>query len=110
LEVREALPVEKRSVEARSFGILPPILRPLTLPLEALLGNLLALCDVAVTPACIQGTSTDPSEITRTDRTAMYNVSDGTKATKGNELGIFEDLGDVYSQEDMNLFFSTVAQ
>ncbi|KAF7586002.1 hypothetical protein BBP40_009725 [Aspergillus hancockii] len=94
LEIRGARPLEKRNGGARSFGILPPILRPLTLPLEALLGNLLALCDVAVTPACIQ---------------AMYNVSDGTKATKGNELGIFEDLGDVYSQEDLDLFFSTLA-
>lgn len=40
----------------------------------------------------------------------MYNVTDGDKATKGNELGIFEDLGDVYSQDDLDLFFSTVAQ
>jgi hypothetical protein len=40
----------------------------------------------------------------------MYNITKGTKATKGNELGIFEDLGDVYSQEDLDLFFSTFAQ
>lgn len=40
----------------------------------------------------------------------MYNITRGTKATKGNELGIFEDLGDVYSQEDLNLFFLTFAQ
>lgn len=40
----------------------------------------------------------------------MYNVSDGTKSTKGNELGIFESLGDVYSQDDLDLFFATVAQ
>ncbi|KAE8419834.1 peptidase S8/S53 domain-containing protein [Aspergillus pseudocaelatus] len=94
LEIREERPIEKRSLDKRSFGILPPILRPLTMPLEELLGQLLALCDVAVTPACIQ---------------AMYNVTDGDKATKGNELGIFEDLGDVYSQDDLDLFFSTVA-
>lgn len=43
-----------------------------------------------------------------TDRhTAMYNITDGDKATPGNELGIFEDIGDVYSQEDLNLFFTT---
>ncbi|OGM51265.1 aorsin [Aspergillus bombycis] len=94
LEIREERPAEKRSREKRSFGILPPILRPLTLPLEELLGQLLVLCDVAVTPACIQ---------------AMYNVTDGDKATKGNELGIFEDLGDIYSQDDLDLFFSTLA-
>lgn len=76
-------------------GILPPILRPLTLPLEELLANLLILCDVAITPPCIE---------------AMYNVTKSDKATKGNELGIFEGLGDVYSQEDLDLFFSTVYQ
>ncbi|GIC88032.1 S53 family peptidase [Aspergillus udagawae] len=85
-----------RSTEKRLLGIpLPPILEPLTLPLSELLGDTLALCDVAVTPACIS---------------AMYNITKGTKATKGNELGIFEDLGDVYSQEDLDLFFSTFAQ
>ncbi|RHZ61276.1 Tripeptidyl-peptidase sed1 [Aspergillus turcosus] len=85
-----------RSIEKRNLGIpLPPILKPLVLPLSELLGDTLALCDVAVTPACIS---------------AMYNITQGTKATKGNELGIFEDLGDVYSQEDLNLFFLTFAQ
>jgi tripeptidyl-peptidase-1 len=36
----------------------------------------------------------------------MYNISEGHSATEGNELGIFEDIGDVYAQEDLNLFFS----
>lgn len=40
----------------------------------------------------------------------MYNVTDGSKKAKGNELGIFEGLGDVYAQEDLDMFFSTVAQ
>jgi tripeptidyl-peptidase-1 len=76
---------------------LPPILEglPLTLPLSELLGNTLAICDVAVTAHCISN---------------LYNLTGGTKATRGNELGIFEDLGDVYSQEDLDLFFSTFAQ
>lgn len=38
----------------------------------------------------------------------MYNITVGDKATPGNELGIFEDLGDVYSQTDLNLFFTTL--
>jgi tripeptidyl-peptidase-1 len=38
----------------------------------------------------------------------MYNISQGTSATKGNELGIFEGIGDVYAQEDLDLFFSTL--
>lgn len=41
---------------------------------------------------------------------AMYNITKGSKSTPGNELGIFEDLGDVYSQDDLDLFFSTLAQ
>lgn len=40
----------------------------------------------------------------------MYNITKGTTATKGNELGIFEDLGDIYSQDDLNLFFSNFAR
>jgi hypothetical protein len=43
-------------------------------------------------------------------KTEMYNITSGTTATKGNELGIFEGVGDVYAQEDLNLFFSTLAR
>lgn len=39
----------------------------------------------------------------------MYNISLGAKAAPGNQLGIFEDLGDVYSQTDLDLFFATLA-
>jgi tripeptidyl-peptidase-1 len=39
--------------------------------------------------------------------TALYNITEGTTATKGNELGIFEDLGDYYSQTDLDLFFTS---
>lgn len=38
----------------------------------------------------------------------MYNISKGHSATKGNELGIFEGIGDVYAQEDLDLFFSNL--
>lgn len=40
----------------------------------------------------------------------MYNITDGTKSTKGNELGIFEGIGDVYAQEDLDLFFTSFAR
>ncbi len=40
----------------------------------------------------------------------MYNITEGTTAARGNELGIFETLGDVYSQTDLDLFFSTLAR
>lgn len=38
----------------------------------------------------------------------LYNITEGTTATPGNELGIFEDLGDVYAQEDLDEFFTTL--
>ncbi|KAJ5112796.1 hypothetical protein N7532_000841 [Penicillium argentinense] len=72
----------------------PPIIGPIAKPIEQLLGGLLDFCDIAVTPQCIK---------------TMYNITDGKKSTKGNELGIFEGLADVYSQEDLDLFFSTFA-
>lgn len=55
----------------------------------------------------------------------MYNITQATKAAPGNELGIFEDLGDYYAQEvrapidylhapltskqDLDLFFASLA-
>lgn len=39
---------------------------------------------------------------------ALYNIPKGDKASKGNELGVFEGLGDVYSQTDLDLFFTSV--
>lgn len=64
--------------------------------LEALLAiPELLVCDVAITQLCIK---------------ALYNVTAATKAAAGNQLGIFEDLGDVYSQTDLNLFFASFAQ
>ena len=53
LEVNGAKPA---GLEKRGFpNPLPPILRQLTMPLDELLGSLLQLCDVAVTPPCIEG-------------------------------------------------------
>lgn len=93
----------KSDIEKRGFGwgkgkgTRPPILAPLPMALDAILAApLLSLCDVAITPPCIE---------------AMYNFTkQTTSAVPGNELGIFEDLGDVYAQEDLNLFFLTLQQ
>ncbi|KUJ16192.1 subtilisin-like protein [Mollisia scopiformis] len=91
-------------IEKRTFGVtsgdgngdlLPPLLKSLGMTLDALLAiPELQVCDIAVTPACIK---------------ALYNVTSGTTAASGNQLGIFEDLGDVYSQTDLNEFFLTFA-
>lgn len=97
-------PNPNNKIEKRTFGVtsgkgnayLPPLLEDLGLALDALLAiPELAVCDIAITPACIK---------------ALYNVTAGTTAVPGNELGIFEDLGDVYSQTDLNEFFLTFAR
>lgn len=40
----------------------------------------------------------------------MYNITQGTTAAPGNELGIFETMNDIYSQTDLDLFFSHLAR
>ncbi|KAF4636161.1 hypothetical protein G7Y89_g1916 [Cudoniella acicularis] len=85
--------------DKRTFGvtkggqITPPKFRPI--PEEQLLAHPLATgCDTQITPACIK---------------TLYNITTPTKANKTNALGIFEDLGDVYSQADLNSFFKSFA-
>lgn len=93
------------SIEKRTFGwgkgrnpVKPPE-KPLPMPISRIVaqmenGNELASCDEVITPPCIS---------------AMYNITRGTKKALGNQLGIFEDLGDVYSQTDLNKFFAGLA-
>lgn len=86
--------LEKRTFGFGKTGSMPPLLKALPQSLESILSApLLALCDIAITPDCIN---------------AMYNITKATTAQPGNELGIFEDLGDYYSQADLNLFFLTL--
>ncbi|TVY83605.1 Tripeptidyl-peptidase sed1 [Lachnellula suecica] len=92
---------EDSTLEKRIFGVTsgqkqPPLLKSLGMTLEALLAiPELLICGTAITPACIK---------------ALYKVPAATKNASGNAMGIFEDLGDVYSQTDLNLFFATFAQ
>ena len=67
-----------------------PKTRPLPLISRATASADLSSCGQIVTPACIA---------------AMYNITQGTKASASNQLGIFQDLGDVYSQQDLDSFF-----
>ncbi|CAI7623973.1 unnamed protein product [Penicillium pancosmium] len=82
--------VQKRS----QYGFPPPILEPILEPIEELLDSLLENCDKFITPQCIK---------------SLYNITDGKTSTKGNELGIFESIGDIYAQEDLDLFFQNLA-
>jgi tripeptidyl-peptidase-1 len=101
----EKAPKSDSDLEKRIFGVtdeqgksglLRPILHGLELTLEALLTSPeLGVCKTAITPARFK---------------ALYNVTALTKSAAGNQLGIFEDLGDVYSQTDLNLFFANFAQ
>lgn len=100
--VSKPAPKEKRTFGVTSgkgnSGLLPPLLKSLGLTLEALLAiPELQVCDIAITPPCIR---------------ALYNISLPTYTTgqAGNQLGIFEDLGDRYSQTDLSLFWATFAQ
>lgn len=54
---------------------------------------LLSQCDTIVTPPCIA---------------AMYNITQGTKASPRNKFGVFEE-GDFYAAEDLVEFFALFA-
>ncbi len=75
--------------------ITKPKLKALPESLTSILAApLSAICDVAAIPLCIK---------------TLYNITTPTKAAAGNQLGIFEDLDDMYSQTDLNLFFASLA-
>ena len=40
----------------------------------------------------------------------MYNLTQGYSNVTGNQLGIFEDVGEVFAQSTLNLFFKGFAQ
>ncbi|KAJ0426609.1 subtilisin-like protein [Aspergillus carlsbadensis] len=61
--------------------------------LEGMLEDGLLACDVAITADCIR---------------KMYKIPKGKRAMPGNELGIFQSVGDVYSQIDLDRFFSKI--
>ncbi|KAL4803820.1 peptidase S8/S53 domain-containing protein [Aspergillus unguis] len=62
--------------------------------LSDLLKDPISFCDRVITPGCIK---------------IMYNISDGTTATPGNELGIYAVDPDGYAQGDLDLSFATAA-
>ena len=90
-----------QNLEKRTFGvtapgkkpILGPLLKPLLVSVDLLLSLFLEIaCPIAIIPGCIK---------------AMYNITDSPKnVASGNRLGIFESIGDVYAQQDLNLFFA----
>ncbi|KAK0625146.1 alkaline serine protease [Bombardia bombarda] len=81
-------PVEKRGV--RASHLLVPIANP-ALPTLPPLNS--TACNKYVTPDCIR---------------AQYDVPEGSTATPGNELGVFESLNDHYSKEDLDAYWSNV--
>ena len=93
----------KRGLEKRTFGITgerkqPPLQAPLPMPFSQISSKAkngsLADCSAVITPPCIR---------------ALYNLTKPTKAAPGNELGIFESIGDTYDQTDLNSFFASLA-
>ena len=76
--------------------ILPPLKAKLPVDIKTLLSQpLKQSCQQGIIPDCIS---------------TLYNITKATKAAQGNQLGIFEDLGDVYSQTDLDDFFTNVAK
>ncbi|KGQ06546.1 Tripeptidyl-peptidase sed1 [Beauveria bassiana D1-5] len=61
---------------------------------QTLLAAYLKLCGTIVTPDCIA---------------YLYKIPKATGTNSTNRLGIYESLGDVYSQEDLNLFYTKAA-
>ncbi|KAB5582238.1 peptidase S8/S53 domain-containing protein [Coniochaeta sp. 2T2.1] len=51
-------------------------------------------CAASTTPACVK---------------AQYQIPNGTRAARGNELGIFQGLSQHYNQLDLDTYFSNVA-
>ena len=43
-----------------------------------------------------------------TRRKGQYGVPDGSKASPGNELGVFESLNDHYSKADLDAYFNSI--
>jgi tripeptidyl-peptidase-1 len=55
----------------------------------------LSSCSAIMTPGCIM---------------AMYNITPSTTNVTGNQLGIFEDIGETFAQSTLNYFFKGFAQ
>ncbi|KZZ95739.1 protease S8 tripeptidyl peptidase I (cln2) [Ascosphaera apis ARSEF 7405] len=86
------LSAKKRPLAAASMERDNPIPDSLNFPWPNVETNT-SMCSTVMTPACVR---------------ALYNIPIGSKAAKGNELGIVAQL-DAYSQEDFDDFKSLVA-
>ncbi|CAG8984083.1 hypothetical protein HYALB_00003025 [Hymenoscyphus albidus] len=104
------IPMRKRSkgsVDKRTFGVTggknrvvhPPDFRPM----PDFMAQAPTGCDTMITPECIKVTDVAYLPV-------LYNITEPTLADSGNAMGIFEDLGDVYSQADLNSFWAKYAK
>ncbi|KAK5111656.1 Tripeptidyl-peptidase sed1 [Meristemomyces frigidus] len=86
--------IEKRTFFSKGGVPIPPPTLPIPAGLPSLADVTSLYCGEIITPECIM---------------TMYNITRGTLKNGNNQLGIFEDLGDYYSQTDLNEFFLTLA-
>ncbi|KAJ0109613.1 hypothetical protein J7T55_014175 [Diaporthe amygdali] len=84
----EAEQFGKRAVKAMNTGI--DVIGPDASSLPPLNSS---VCDSYVTQECIR---------------TQYSIPKGDKAAEGNELGVFESLGDHYAQNDLDVYWSTL--
>ena len=72
-------------------------------------------CSDEITPQCIRsefGSSLKRASVRERDAdslTAQYQIPNGTRAMKGNELGIFQGLSQHYSPEDLDTYWRNIA-
>ncbi|KAL4746419.1 hypothetical protein BDW72DRAFT_207340 [Aspergillus terricola var. indicus] len=93
LEIAGPSPTERSLTIRDAVDASSPVIYGTNLTLSQVANDALGFCDQVITPACIR---------------VMYNISEGTSAIPGNELGIYA-FGDMYSQGDLDLLFSAFA-
>ncbi|KAG6004438.1 hypothetical protein E4U43_000737, partial [Claviceps pusilla] len=89
----------RRKINKKGISLGPTVERfmPFTQPQQEefmRLRNGTSACDRYITPQCIK---------------AIYGIPEGTLNNTENSLGIFESLGDVYAQEDLDAFYERMA-
>lgn len=87
---RHIIPDEKKTLERRENFYLPPIPDPSADTSNTTTLAHITTCDYHITPRCVK---------------LLYNITVNNVSVPGNNMGIFEDLGDILDQKDLNLFW-----
>lgn len=93
-----------------------PLPRPVAQVLADVAAGSLNICSAVISPDCVKGMFFHVKAYLGTPlaneytELALYNITvPNLTPNPANSLGIFESLGDVYSQEDLDMFFASLA-